>query len=330
MGENGQGKTNFLESVYILCFGSSFRTRNDKNICSLGEEMMKLSGRYTSPSQHVSVELLKEKKTIKINDKGIKDRREMIKNFPCIVYSYEDMKIINGAPEFKRQFLNQTLSLYDEMYIDNFKNYRRILKTRNKILKEKKRELLDIYDYQLSVSGQIIQEKRRDLIDKFNKVLSKYFRAISGDQKKIEIKYFSSWNKTKSIEDIMAVLSKKREIDFLSKSTSTGPHRDKIVFSLENNDYSFIASTGQIRLLSLIIKSAQAEFCYSKTGIKPILLFDDVLIELDQILKNRFLNHLPTYKQSFFTFLPHEKYRDFPARNAEIFFVNSGNITPYD
>ncbi len=105
----------------------------------------------------------------------------------------------------------------------------------------------------------------------------------------------------------MKNLAGKREAEIMAGTTLSGPHRDRFFFYMDRKDFTKIASTGQMRLISLSLRTAQAEFYREKTGKKPLVLLDDVLLELDKTRKMRFIDSFPEYEQAFFTFLPGEE-----------------------
>lgn len=328
-GENGHGKSNFLEAVYILSYGSSFRTRQENLIIKHNSKEMTLYGEYSVSneiSNSLSVNISGKTKKISYNGKIVRDRKDFIQNIPCIIFSHEDLSFVNGTPERKRWFFNQTISLYDSGYIDNLRNYRKILKLRNLEIKNGKRELLDVYNYQLAEAGLELQNCRILTINDFNKTFTPLFKDISGLQDDLFIEYLPSWKNCTSIEEVAAKLESKTDTDFILGTTTTGPHRDNFKYNHMARDFAKIASTGQIRLISLILRVAQSIFSFEKTKKKPLLLLDDVLLELDTKRRLKFLEFLPEYEQIFFTFLPGEHYNEYKRDDTAILNVIDGVI----
>ena len=304
-GNNGQGKTNFLEAVYLLCYGSSFRTKKEKTLCLYGTDEMAVSGIMTNKQSGmdsvVSVSVVKGIKKIKIDNKNIEDRKEIIRMNPCIIFCHNDISFVNGTQEKKRWFFNQTLSLYDSFFIDILRNYKRIMKERNFCLREKKMDLIDIYTVQLAEKGKEIQEKRSSIIDIFNDTFRPVVKKIIDMD--LFLEYCPSFGKNADPEEIF---QKSLGRDLSLGITTKGPHRDSFVFRYDKRDFVEIASTGQIRLLSLILRIVQAKFFSKLTGYKPILLIDDVLLELDTGRRKKIIEEFPEYSQIFLTFLPDE------------------------
>ena len=163
VGENGQGKSNLLESLYFASYGSSFRTHLDSEIITHGQKEFSIKALYQDSKEStksINVYFQNGKKRIEKNGKAIHDRKELINTMPCILFCHDDMDFVTGEPGRKRFFIDQSLSLYDVYYIDIIRKYRQVLKSRNMILKENKYEMLDVYDVQLAQSGIEIQKKR--------------------------------------------------------------------------------------------------------------------------------------------------------------------------
>jgi DNA replication and repair protein RecF len=328
-GENGQGKSNFLEAVYILSYGSSFRTNQENLLINHNSKEMILYGEYSRMdeiSNSISISISGKTKKINYNGKQVRDRKELISNIPCIIFSHEDLDFVNGTPERRRWFLNQTISLYDSAYIDNLRNYRKILKLRNFEVKNNKKQLLDIYNQQLASAGLELQRSREKTIEDFNSTFSPLFKEISCLEDILYIEYLPSWKNCNCIEDAVKKLEDKTSTDFILGTTSTGPHRDAFKYNMMSRDFAKIASTGQLRLISLVLRVAQSIFFFEKTKQKPILLLDDVLLELDSRRRMKFLEFLPAYEQIFFTFLPDERYNDFNMDDVAILNVKDGVI----
>ena len=327
VGENGQGKTNFLEAVYLLCFGSAFRTRTDKMLITHGKEEMSVIGLLEKEGENLRINYKTgEKKRIEVNGRAVSDRKELLYNTPCILFCHEDIGFVKGSPDRKRWFLNQTIGLFDPLFIDDLRRYSRILKMRNAALKEQRKDLLDVLDLQLVSQGLVLMDKRRALAGEFSGPFGESFGEISGSSVRVELEYQPSWKEGKDPDGAMAALKASRHRDLRMGSTTTGPHRDTLGFLYQDRDYTREASTGQARLMSLIMRTAQANFYSRKTGRKPILLLDDVLLELDPVKRGRFIQAMPVYDQAIFTFLPEEHLLDSRKSETQMLSVREGQI----
>ncbi|MCF0237604.1 MAG: DNA replication/repair protein RecF [Sphaerochaetaceae bacterium] len=333
-GENGQGKTNLLEAIYMLCYGSSFRTQNLREVVSYDSEFFYLRSNFTDSDflpRKVEFSYDKNNKTIKLDDKEIKDRKEIIYCLPCIVFSHDDIEFVRGEPENRRKFFDQTMTMYDPIFFDDLRKYRNTLRQRNAAIKDNRVSLLDIYDMKIASYGLSIMKAREKVCSSFSVLFPDIYEAVSQDNRKINISYRPSWSMDCTEEQIIEKLREQRETDLKMMTTTSGPHRDRFVITDKNGIFVSGASTGQMRLASLVFRSAQAAFFRQKTSLDPIFLIDDVLLELDSQKRARYLSYLGHYNQAFFTFLPEEKYFgsyfDLMGKDTKIYNVKEGKFS---
>jgi DNA replication and repair protein RecF len=322
VGNNGQGKTNFLEALYTLCYGSSFRAQNVKEMCRHGEREFSLSAVVQNDdglNQRILFRFFDGKRDIRIDGKEIRDRRELIQNIPCIVFSHDDIEFVRGTPENRRRFFDQTMSLYNPLFFDDLRHYRMVLKQRNAAIKDNYVSLIPVYDEQLATLGIGIQKQRRQAVEDFNTLFGPLYTDVSKTSNEMHIAYKPSWGDCTSVEEAKEKLARTLERDFRMQTTASGVHRDQFVVMDGPVHFAASGSTGQMRLASLIFRIAQVESFRAKTGKDPILLVDDVLLELDVVKRGNFLERLGGYSQAFFTFLPEETY--FSSFSAETHFT---------
>jgi DNA replication and repair protein RecF len=329
VGTNGQGKTNFLETIYSICYGNSFRKASLNQIKTFNkkEAFIKASIILDSNEKIEIKYIIKDgKRSIYLQNKEIKDRKELIYTVPCIVFNHEDIDFVQGSPEDKRKFYNQTLTLYDPLFLDDIRKYKSLLKQRNILLREERYDIIHLYDSQLAVVGMEIQKKRKTLIKEFNMLFPDLFSKITQEDEKVLVAYRPSWKNCNCSEDAEKKLKDSLDTDKRYQTTTTGPHRDKFYIVKNKRNYIETASTGQKRLVSLILRSAQAAFYTKKTGTNPILLLDDVLLELDIDKRARFLENTKGFSQAFFTFLPGEFYFRNGTFEGLVYKVEKGAI----
>jgi DNA replication and repair protein RecF len=339
IGENGQGKTNFLEALYFCAYASSFRPVKDADLISNGKQACAVEGRLSN-SLHESIQVILEKgrKTIEIDGKKINDRKELLQASPCIMFCYEDMNFVSGTTEDRRWFFDQCISLYDPLYLEDLRRYRHILKTRNLVFKsdeygythtlnQKGEALLDTLDPQFAEYGLNIMFKRHEAAGQFSAVFTPLYEEVSGIEG-ISIQYAPSWKtEAPGLEQIIERLKQTRPREKAAGVSLSGPHRDRYVYGHEEGDFSAKASTGQRRLLALLLRVAQARRFTTVTRALPVLLLDDVLLELDPEKRRRFLDRLPDYDQAFYTFLPEESVIKHQKEDAGLFSVDAGLIS---
>jgi DNA replication and repair protein RecF len=219
------------------------------------------------------------------------------------------------------------MSLYNPLFIDVLRRYGKIVQMRNISIRDGREDLLEVYDQQAAASGIDLQHRRADAISLFNDTFNMLFHNVSGLEGSIKIRYAPSWGNVETAEEAAEILRSRRKNDFVFKTSTSGPHRDRIGFYLDGRDFSRIASTGQRRLMSLVLRVAQARFYTDMTRRNPVLLLDDVLLELDSDRRRRFIAQLPEYEQAFFTFLPDERYDRYKTADTLIYRVDSGTIS---
>ena len=350
IGENGQGKTNFLEAVYFCCYGSSFRGVSDSEIAHNGENNFSAAVKISEQADFVAanekalegevlIKFEKGKKTILINGNKAEDRRDLLSVAPCIVFCHEDMDFISGSPERRRWFFDQVLSLYDPVYLDDLRRYRRVLKFRNATLRDyvlhrvsgNIESLVDAFDIQCAEYGTKLMEKRMEAVRLFSDVFGPLYREVSGIDG-ITVQYVPSWKPAEGgacpgPEAAAAALAARRTADLNAGISLSGPHRDRYVFSCKCGEFTGKASTGQRRLLALLLRVAQARRFFEMTGKKPTLLLDDVLLEMDGEKRQKFLSVMPEYSQAFFTFLPEEPYQRYRKDDTLVYHVSGGVLS---
>jgi DNA replication and repair protein RecF len=169
-------------------------------------------------------------------------------------------------------------------------------------------------------------EKREESARLFSETFGALYEAVAGIEG-IAVKYSSSWNvKAATVDSLLAYLEERREADLAAGNTLSGPHRDRYGFTRLGSDFSSKASTGQRRLLALLLRIAQARRFSTMTGRNPVLLLDDVLLELDPEKRRRLLGALPGYDQAFYTFLPEEPYERYRKSDTLVYTVQDGQI----
>ncbi|MHC6203175.1 DNA replication/repair protein RecF [Breznakiellaceae bacterium SP9] len=342
VGLNGQGKSNILEALYFCVYASSFRGAQDKELPRNGLRDCSVLSQFApadsgSMGHTVQVKIESGKKSFLVDGKRGSDRKELLEREPCIVFCHEDMNFISGSPEQRRWFFDQSMSLYDPLYLDDLRNYRRVLKTRNALLKDslhgayttsKTDSLLAALDPQFALYGFNLIQKRQEATEQFTVIFNTLYKNVAGIEN-ISVRYTPSW-KHETLELIQGYLLQTRQREKEAGLSLSGPHRDRYSFQQNGSDFSEKASTGQRRLLALLLRVAQAERYTQMTGKKPILLLDDVLLEMDGEKRKKFISCLPPCDQAFYTFLPEEPYSCYKKSDTLVFSVDKGELKPAD
>lgn len=331
VGENGQGKSNFLDALYTLCYASSFRGCTDAEAARLESAAWSLKARTGelgggSIPGEFSVRWENGAKALRENGKSVQDRKRLVEANPAVVFCHEDMEFARGEPERRRFFFDQTAGLVSPLYIDTLRHYRRVLKARNAALKGRMLDVLPVLDIQLVTHGRALMEARRAVVAAFDPVFSACYERVSRLGTEVRPVYKPSWRDALTDEAVLERLAGSREGELAMGTTLSGPHRDRYAFMDGQGDFSARASTGQLRLMALTLRIAQAGHYAAASGRKPILLLDDVLLELDPEKRRRFMENLPPNEQAFFTFLPGEPYGDYARSDTLVYWTEHGRF----
>ena len=294
-GNNAQGKTNILESIYIASTTKSHKSSKDKEIINFNsdESHICLYLDKKGIEYKIDMHLRKNKsKSISINGVLIKKASELMGISNVIIFSPENLNIIKNGPSERRRFIDMELCQINKLYVYNLINYNKILIQRNNLLKNKYEEgfydLLDILDEQLLSYGSEIIKIREEFINKLNNIIKDIHSEISGGLENIELLY----DPDVSIDNFKSKLISNRNKDIDYKNTSVGPHRDDIIFDVNGIDIRKYGSQGQQRTAALSLKLSEIEIIKNEVKDSPILLLDDVLSELDSSRQNCLLKKI--------------------------------------
>ena len=262
-GDNAQGKTNILESVYVCATTKSHRGSKDREIIEFGEEEshIKMNIRKDDVPYRIDMHLKKNKtKGVAINGIAIHKASELFGVVNVVFFSPEDLNLIKNGPAERRRFVDLELCQLNRLYVHSLVQYNKIILQRNKLLKEiafrpEYEEMLDIYDMQLVSYGRELIHYRNDFIDQMNGIIRDIHFNLSGGKEELEIRY-----EPNTEADVMEkALKKSRMQDLRQKTTLTGPHRDDISFYVNNIDIRKFGSQGQQRTAALSLKLAEIE-----------------------------------------------------------------------
>jgi DNA replication and repair protein RecF len=321
-GSNGQGKTNLLEAIYYLCLGSSFKERHEENIAALGTNEFAVAGFFYDDDieQKIVVSWREGKKVIKINDSVIKDRKELLVRFPCFILSYDDMRLAENEPERRRRFFDQSLSYSEDGYVDFLRRHKKIIKDKNSALKANNRELIKIYNKQLADIYIKVKQLREQFIDSFNKGLLLFLNTIGFNPMTIRVDCSLKDEESGTVEEY---LNLKMDTEIKRGVSLYGIHRDRYLFLHNGLEIAGYYSTGQKRTLAIALKICSINMHTALGLAKPVVLVDDVFLELERRLKENIVTHIPDYEQIFFTFLSDDAFAE-SIGDAEVYRLKDG------
>ena len=329
-GDNAQGKTNILESIYLCGTTKSHRGTKDKDLIRFGEEESHIEAVVEKNDAifHIDIHLKKNSpKGIAINKMPIRRASELFGIINIVFFSPEDLNIIKNGPSERRKFIDMELAQLDKVYLSDLSNYNRIVNQRNKLLKDSydKRELLDtldVWDMQLVHYGKKIIDRRNLFIYELNKIVENVHERLTGGKEKLSIFYEPS----NGSMDLEQSIKKNKERDIRMKSTSVGPHRDDICFKVGELDIRRFGSQGQQRTAALSLKLAEIEIVKKIIKDTPILLLDDVLSELDKHRQNYLLDSICDV-QTLITCTGVDDFVNHRFSINKMFHVDKGNVT---
>jgi len=293
-GRNAQGKTSILEAVYLCATGRSHRTSKDKDLIKWGENYLNVASNVEKSSGDYKIEVhinSGERKKIEINGVSIARLGELMGSLNCVMFSYDDLKLIKEGPSERRKFMDIAISQVKPRYFYSLQQYIRILTQRNTLLKSINKDMslrktLHIWNDQLSATASYITSERISFTERIMKIAADIHNSLSYEKERIKFTYAPSIpvkvNDISIIKQTYAdMLLKKEDEDIKKGSTSIGCHRDDIVPEINGVDLRAFGSQGQQKTAVLSLKLAELHFMKNETGEYPILLLDDCLSEID-------------------------------------------------
>lgn len=328
-GDNAQGKTNLLESVFVCGTTKSHKGSKDRELIRLGEDEAHIRLHLTKKNikHRIDMHLKKNKgKGIAIDGIPIRRSGELLGLMNIIFFSPEDLRIIKNGPAERRRFINMELCQLDSMYLHDLGEYNKALMQRNKLLKQiyykpSLLDTLDIWDISLYEYGCKIIKRREEFVKEISEIVTEVNEKLTGNKEHIRMIY----EPDVEINFFESALKKSRERDLKTYSTNVGPHRDDICFMNGEIDIRKYGSQGQQRTCALSLKLAEIELVKVIVRDSPILLLDDVLSELDRSRQNYLLDSIYDI-QTIITCTGIEEFIDSRLTLDRIFRIVQGRI----
>ncbi len=331
IGNNAQGKTNLLESIFICSIGKSFRTSKDSDMIGFEKNFAKVKLTAQKQLFPVDIEITIKKdhgKSIKLDGINISKTSELLDNLYMVIFSPEDLKIVKDEPEKRRKFIDRELSVLKPLYFDSITNYKKVMLQRNNYLKEKNIDstVLDIWDIQLAKYGAKIISMRSDFVEKLNKISSRIHSDITNNKENLKIEYEPNVKTKNNLENALYnAIKKSQDNDLRLRTTTKGPHRDDISFFIDGINVRNFGSQGQQRTAALSLKLAELDLIKEETGEDAILLLDDVMSELDANRQEFLIKTLSDIQLFITTTEITENLRNILSE-SKIFTVENGKI----
>ncbi|MCH5330938.1 MAG: DNA replication/repair protein RecF [Alistipes sp.] len=282
-GDNGAGKTNIVDGIYLLSVGKSALGMTDGQCVRHGENFYVADGEYCSDDggreQIVCSFMRGSGKTLKRNGKLYERLADHVGLVPAVIVAPSDTVLISDAADERRRYINAFVSQFDRAYLEALIRYNAVLAERNRFLKTSCDEsMLEVYDAQLITHGEVIHKRRQGVVERLQPVVSRYYAELSGGGEQVQLTYRSELNDMPFAE----VLQRSREKDIVNQFTTSGLHRDDVVFTIDGMPLRKFGSQGQQKSFLIALKLAQYSVISEMRGERPILLLDDVCDKLDE------------------------------------------------
>ena len=338
-GDNAQGKTNLLESIYVLGLTKSHRSFIDNNLIKEGSNYSPTKGIITEKDIDTNYEIQLQpgkNKLLKVNDDTIKKVSDYVSKINIIIFYPDDLELVKGSPSVRRRFINLEISQIYGNYLNILAEYNQILKLRNDYIKLiNQGQIVDMNYFQVLTDYYIeksilMYQYRHKFIEKLNQISKEVFYDISLlDGFHIEYKtsfHFESYEK----ESMKTIISEKLKKSYFSeiklKSTLYGPHKDDLEFFINDKNIKNYGSQGQQRMTVLALKLAEIRIFKEITDKYPILLLDDVFSELDEVRKNNLLKYIEQNIQTIITTTDLANIDESIKENSKLIYIRNGSV----
>lgn len=328
-GDNAQGKTNILESVYLCGTTKSHKGSKDRELIQFDAEESHIRMKLKKEGVPVKIDMhLRKNRTkgIAVNGVPIRKASELLGIANFVFFSPEDLNIIKNGPSERRRFLDMELCQLSKVYLNDLSSYNKVVNQRNKLLKEISfrpdyLDMLDVWDLQMVQYGKKIIEERRRFVQRLNEIIYEIHQKLTGKKETLMVSY----EENISSEELEKALRKNRDRDIRMKMSLTGPHRDDICFKIKNIDIRKFGSQGQQRTAALSLKLSEIELVKQETNDTPILLLDDVLSELDSSRQRYLLDSIKNI-QTLITCTGLDDFIENQFQINKVFHVIDGNV----
>ncbi len=335
LGFNAQGKTNILEALYCLSTTKSFRAAADEEMIQFGQEAGSIEGvlQREEGQEQIRLELHRDKnKALFVSGKKQKKLSSLLGRLPAVVFSPDDLFLVKGGPGLRRRYLDLTILQMDQGYLTHFQQYEKTLKQRNSLLRQRVQNLepqLAVWDLPLAEHGAAVMLKRSEISKRLSEFAGQALKDLTGGLEKFEVRYEPQLplegGEGILKDKLLQALSNARREEMARGVTVVGPHRDDLGLWVNGQPLRKFGSQGQQRTGALALKLAQLSLLTEGCHTAPLVLFDDVMAELDEKRQAFFLNRLQQGGQAFLT---GTSAADFSAasKKARIFSVESGAV----
>lgn len=342
IGENAQGKTNLLESIYVLAMTRSHRTNNDRELIEFGKDAAQIRGTVQRElgSLKLELDIGKHGKKAKANHLEKARLSEYLGQLNVILFAPEDLALVKGAPTVRRRFIDMEFGQVSPKYLHDLTQYRDILKQRNRYLKQLQSHeaqdqlYLEVLSEQLAAVGGAIISQRVKFLSELEGYAQELHQSITQGRENLTFEYSSAVKDASALtevelsEALMDLYRQNQSKEIFQGTTLYGPHRDDVRFLINHKNVQTYGSQGQQRTTALSVKLAEIDLMKNQTGEYPILLLDDVLSELDGARQTHLLKTIQDKVQTFLTTPGLSDVARNLIKEPRIFHIRDGQIIP--
>ena len=336
LGHNGMGKTNLLDALHTLSFARSFSGVTDAMLINRDEEFAMVQAKYLRRGldEELTLGMTRgRRKSLKRKGKEYGRLADHIGTFPLVMVAPTDIDLIRESAEERRRWMDMVISQGDARYLDSLIRYGHLLEQRNKLLRDGKvdHNLYGAIEMAMDPAATYIYECRREWVERLRPIFERYYEMVSGGSEVPALSYVSQLG-TATMPELLNSAHRRDEI---LKHTTVGPHRDDIAFMLDGLEMRRTGSQGQCKTFTIALRLAQYEFLCEATGLKPLLLLDDIFDKLDASRVERIMQIVenPTFGQIFITDTNREHLDSIMQRTAgdyRLWEVEDGNFSPIE
>ena len=324
-GDNGQGKTNFLESLYFCAMGRSHRAVSDLELIAFEQTDSFIQLKYSEGAVHVH--LGQGKKGMTLNGVPVRKLGDLLGNLMVVMFSPEDLDLVKDGPGVRRKFMDIEICKLSPLYYHELLSYHRALRQRNKLLKSIAigRGTLDtipVWDEALVSHGTKVYKLRKKFAEEIGEIAAEIYSKISGGREQIGLLYKPNIVPENYVDKLIKTLDR----DLKLTTTTVGLHKDDLQIQINGRDIRAFGSQGQQRTASLSLKLAEIELIKNVRDKSPVLLLDDVLSELDEKRQRYLLSSIEGIQTIITCTGMEDVVRKVDGDKAKVFHVENGEI----
>ncbi len=331
LGNNGQGKTNLLEAIHVLCTSRPFAHVPNRELVRFGQETAKLKGEFATPAgiNEVHVTLTADAKSLRLNGKVVPNALALKGRFPVVVFLPDDVAVVKGPPHLRRRLLDEMLFALDPKHAEDAREYAKALAQRNAVLQREPQtaDMVAPWNELLARHGGRMVTRRLELAERLSPMVEKIYRAVSRDPRRVALVYETSFPVADGMEQsIRQGLERYAERDRRMGHTTVGPHRDKVEITLDGRSAATFASQGEAKTLALALRCAEISLYRGAKGVSPLVLLDDISSELDESRNAYLFRLLSEYDGQLF--VTSTSRRDAPLEAVgRVFRISKGKVS---